>query len=78
MFVEIITPTKSLFSGSVKSVLVPGTKGAFEMLHNHAPIISTLEKGIVKLIDESGSEHIFDIAGGVVENADDKTIILVD
>ena len=45
MFLEIITPDKNIFEGEVKLVQVPGSKGTFEILKNHAPIISTLEKG---------------------------------
>lgn len=78
MIVEIITPTQNLFSGSAQRVKVPGSKGSFEMLHNHAPIISTLEKGTVVVIDDTGKKHSFDVLGGVVEQAQNKTIILVE
>lgn len=78
MIVEIITPTESLFSGSAKGVKVPGTKGSFEMLHNHAPIISTLEKGMIVITDEEGKKTSFQINGGVIEQAENKIIILVE
>jgi len=78
MFLEIITPDKKIFSGEVKLVLVPGSKGAFEILNNHAPIISTLGKGKVKVIDMLGKEEIFEIDGGVVENKGNKIIILAE
>ena len=50
MKLEIITPEKELFAGEVSSVKFPGTNGGFEILNNHAPIISTLSKGEIKVI----------------------------
>ncbi len=76
MFLEIITPDKEIFKGEVKSVAVPGSNGEFEMLHNHAPIISTLEKGKVRAIDINGKEIIIELTGGVVETRNNKIIIL--
>lgn len=78
MYLEIITPEKKVFEGEVKLVQLPGSKGAFEMLNNHAPIISTLEKGKIKVEDLNGKEHFFDIDGGVVENKSNKIIVLVE
>ena len=78
MVIEIITPDKKIFEGEVKLVQLPGSKGAFELLKNHAPIISTLDKGTIKVIDASGKEHLFDIDGGVVENKANKIIVLVE
>jgi len=67
MFLEIITPEKKLFTGEVKLIQVPGTKGSFEILKNHAPIISTLDQGTIKIIDQQDQEDFFDIPGGVIE-----------
>ena len=78
MFLEIITPDKSIFSGRVKLIRLPGTKGTFEILNQHAPIISTLEKGKIKVLDENDQELFFEINGGVVENKDDKIVILAE
>ncbi len=78
MYLEIITPEKKVFEGEIKLVQLPGSKGAFEILKNHAPIISTLEKGIIKVEDETGKEYFFDVDGGVVENKDNKIIVLVE
>ena len=50
MYLEIISPEKTLFKGEVESVLFPGTYGDFQVLNNHAPIVSTLTKGKVKRI----------------------------
>ena len=77
MHLEIITPDKKVFEGEVKSVLVPGTKGQFQMLENHAAIISTLVNGKVKVKTAVGEEH-FDVKGGVVEMIDNKVTILAE
>jgi F-type H+-transporting ATPase subunit epsilon len=78
MLLEIITPDKRIYSGQVKLVQLPGTKGSFEILKNHAPIVSTLEKGRIKVIEESGQTLYFEIEGGVIENKDNKIIVLVE
>ena len=49
MHLEIISPEKTLFKGEVESILFPGTYGDFQVLNNHAPIVSTLTKGKVKI-----------------------------
>jgi F-type H+-transporting ATPase subunit epsilon len=75
MYLEIITPEKKLFAGEIKLVKVPGSKGSFEILKNHAPIISTLEKGTVSPV---GAETIFNIGGGVIEAKENKIILLAE
>jgi F-type H+-transporting ATPase subunit epsilon len=64
---EIITPEKRLFDGKVKLVQVPGAKGSFEILNNHAPVISTLTQGKIKVVTEKDQQEFFDIASGMVE-----------
>ncbi|PIF05431.1 MAG: ATP synthase F1 subunit epsilon [Draconibacterium sp.] len=78
MHLEIITPDKKVFEGEVELVQLPGTNGKFEILKNHAAIISTLGKGHIKVQDTAGEEHFFDIDGGVVENKSNKIIVLVE
>ncbi|MFA5328527.1 MAG: ATP synthase F1 subunit epsilon [Prolixibacteraceae bacterium] len=78
MILEIITPDKKIYSGKVKLVQLPGTKGLFEIMKNHAPIISTLEKGKIKVEEENGEILLFDVEGGIVENKDDKIIVLAE
>ncbi len=78
MYLEIITPDKKIFAGEVNRVQVPGSKGSFTILKNHAPIISTLEKGTIKVEDTSGKEYEFNVGGGVIENSDNKVIVLVE
>lgn len=76
MFLQIITPDRKIFTGEVKLIQVPGTKGSFEILKNHAPIISTLEHGTIKIIDQQDQEEFFDIQGGVIEVKKNKVVIL--
>jgi len=78
MLLEIITPDKNIYSGEVKLVQLPGTVGSFEILKNHAPIISTLEKGKIKVVEENGQILFFEVDGGIVENKDNKIIVLVE
>lgn len=76
MHLEIITPDKEIFKGEVRSVNVPGSSGSFEVLENHAPIISTLEEGKVRVVDSQGKEVFVDLVGGVIEAKNNKLIIL--
>jgi F-type H+-transporting ATPase subunit epsilon len=78
MRIEIITPEKKVFEGDIKSVRVPGKKGSFQVLKDHAPIISTLEKGLVIMVDLNDNEKIFEIEGGVIEVKTNKIILLAD
>lgn len=78
MYLEIITPDKKIFEGDVKSIRLPGSKGAFEILQNHAPIISTLEKGTITIRDKNDEEKLFKVDGGVIENKANKIIVLVE
>lgn len=78
MQLEIITPEKKIYTGDIKLVQVPGSKGSFEILNNHAPIISTLENGEIKIIDLQDRKIYFDISGGVIEVNKNKIIILAE
>jgi F-type H+-transporting ATPase subunit epsilon len=64
---EIITPEKRLYEGKVKLVQVPGAKGSFEVLKNHAPIISTLTRGKIKVITEDDRKEFIEINSGIIE-----------
>lgn len=78
MKIEIITPDKRIFEGEIKSVRVPGKKGSFQVLKDHAPIISTLENGPVKIVDEQNNEINYEISGGVIEVKANVIILLAD
>jgi F-type H+-transporting ATPase subunit epsilon len=77
MLIEIITPVKQLYKGEVKLVQLPGKKSSFELLKNHAHLISTLKKGTLRLIDNEGTEKTFEIKEGVIENKNNNIVILV-
>lgn len=78
MLLEIITPDKRIYSGEVKLVQLPGSLGSFEILKNHAPIISILDKGKIKVVEQTGEILFFEVDGGVVENKDNKIIVLAE
>lgn len=78
MKIEIITPDKKIFEGDIKSVRVPGKKGSFQVLKDHAPIISTLDAGKVIMVDLDDKEIIYTITGGVIEVKANKIILLAD
>jgi len=91
MNLEIVSPEKTLFTGEVDSVSVPGTDGSFQMLNNHAPIISTLKEGKVKIIGNinipnntdiftkiSDRETHLNIISGVIEMKNNQVVILTD
>ena len=79
MKVDIITPDSTLFSGDqVELVQLPGIDGSFEVLNDHAPLISILKKGRVKLQNKGEKEQYFEINGGVIEVLSNKIIILAE
>jgi F-type H+-transporting ATPase subunit epsilon len=74
--IKIITPDETLFEGQAETVFLPGAKGRFQILDNHAPLVSNLAKGEIKLTS-SGEEKTFDISGGVVEVLKNQVVVLV-
>jgi len=76
--IEIITPDKRVYSGEIRSVRVPGKKGSFQVLKDHAPIISTLDRGPVIISDDQGNEVRYEITGGVIEVKRNRIILLAD
>ncbi len=78
MFIEIITPDKKIFSGEVSLVQLPGTNGSFEILKDHAPIVSTLSKGKIKIINSEKAIQFFEINSGVAEVQKNKIIVLAE
>ena len=91
MYLEIISPDKTLFKGEVDSILFPGTYGDFQVLNNHAPIVSTLSKGKVKILGKisieedvkdkfefTDKEILLNIESGTVEMNNNNVILLID
>ena len=78
MYLEIITPDKRLYSGEIELIRVPGSKGSFEVLKNHAPIISTLEKGKIKILTADKKEEFIQVSGGMIEVKNNNIIVLAE
>ncbi len=75
---EILTPSKLAYSESVKAITIPGTIGSFQILFNHAPIISTFEIGVIKIEINDQKILYFSTSGGTVEVLNNKVRILAD
>ena len=75
MDVQIISPDRNLYDGKADLVTVPGTSGSIGILNNHAPLVSPLKKGKVKVILNE-KEQFFNIDGGVVEVLQNKVVVL--
>jgi len=78
MILEILTPEKKLYSGEVQGVQLPGIDGLFEILDKHAPLVSALGVGKVKVLKKGLADETFTIQGGFVEVIDNKTTVLVE
>lgn len=92
MYLEIVSPEATLFAGEVTAVTLPGINGEFQMLNNHAPIVSILQAGKVKIkgnveLDEahgekfskaSNGDTVLTISSGTVEMKNNKVIVLAD
>lgn len=78
MKIEIVTPDQKIFEGEIKSVRVPGKKGSFQVLKDHAPIVSTLDNGPVIMVSPDGKETVYEIDGGVIEVKANNIILLAD
>jgi F-type H+-transporting ATPase subunit epsilon len=78
LFLEVITPAKAAYSGSVISVTVPGEMGNFQVLFNHAPIMSSLEVGKIKIKNAEGKELEFFTGGGTIEVLNNKVTVLAE
>ena len=92
MYIDIVSPETTLFSGEIQSITVPGTKGSFQILNQHAPIVSTLTKGKVKIqgelnlyeevrekiVLENDGHYYFPINSGVIEMRNNKIVLLAE
>ncbi|CAN5392738.1 hypothetical protein BH09BAC3_BH09BAC3_27190 [soil metagenome] len=77
MYLEIITPDKKIFEGEVSLASFPGSDGSFQVLNNHAPLISLLADGVVEYKTKEARLSV-KITGGVVEVLKNKVIVLAD
>jgi F-type H+-transporting ATPase subunit epsilon len=79
MNLEILTPEKKLYSGDVYGVQMPGMSGSFEILEKHAPLVSALKAGKLKVLKDKQNHFAhFDIQGGFVEVLNNKVTVLVE
>lgn len=78
LVLEIISPDKKVFEGEVTSVKLPGSQGSFQVLKDHASLISALDKGEISFIPNNDQEKRVDVEGGVVEVLNNKIIVLVE
>ena len=76
MQLDILTPEKKLYSGDATSIKLPGISGNFELLDNHAPIISALEEGSIRFTTKDG-ETTINIKDGFVECLQNKVVVLI-
>ena len=78
MTLEILTPERKIFSGEVYGVQLPGIAGSFEVLEKHAPLVSALKAGKLKILKDKSSTVLYNIQSGFVEVINNKTTVLVE
>jgi F-type H+-transporting ATPase subunit epsilon len=78
MILEILTPERKLYSGEVYGVQLPGIDGKFEVLDKHAPLVSALSKGNVKVLNDKNNTTNYTIQSGFVEVLNNKATVLVE
>lgn len=78
MTLEILTPEKKLFSGEVYGVQLPGISGSFEVLDKHAPLVSALTNGKLKVLVDKSATVTYSIQSGFIEVLNNKTLVLVE
>ncbi len=78
LHIEIVTPRSTAYSAEAQAITMPGTLGPFQILINHAPIISSLEVGLIKIIDHEGLDVYFATNGGFAEVKNNKVSIVVE
>ncbi len=78
MTLEILTPEKKIFSGDVYGVQLPGIEGMFEVLEKHAPLISALKAGKLKMLKDKNATSSYEIQSGFVEVLNNVTSVLVE
>lgn len=77
MTIDILTPEKKLFSGEASAIQLPGINGSFQILNNHAALVSALKQGVVK-VDTDKDSQTFHITGGFCEVLNNKVTVLVE
>jgi F-type H+-transporting ATPase subunit epsilon len=75
---QIIAPNRVVFEGEASSVSAPGTLGGFQVLFNHAPLLSSLDAGPLKVKNVQGTDTVYATGGGYLEVRDNKVVVLVE
>ena len=78
MKLEILTPEQKIFSGDVYGVQLPGISGLFEVLDKHAPLVSALKSGTLKILKDKNASSLYTIQSGFVEVLNNKATVLVE
>ena len=78
MTLEILTPERKIFSGEVYGVQLPGIDGMFEVLEKHAPLVSALKEGKLKILKDKNSTSLYTIQSGFVEVLNNRATVLVE
>lgn len=78
LIIEIVTPQKTVFSGNAESISLPGSQSPFQVLYNHAPIVSSLDLGLVYIKRDKDNNKLFATSSGFVEVHDNKVSVLVE
>jgi len=79
MQIEILTPEKKIYDGDVFGIQLPGVSGSFEVLDRHAPLVSALSTGMLKiLLDNKGKTNSYSITGGFIEVLNNKATVLLE
>jgi F-type H+-transporting ATPase subunit epsilon len=78
MTLEILTPERKIFRGEVYGVQLPGISGSFEVLEKHAPLVSALKAGKLKILNDKTSASYYSIQSGFVEVINNTTTVLVE
>jgi len=75
---QIVTPKRIVYNGQVESFSAPGVLGGFQVLHSHAPLLSNLKIGEVKILDTAGNQTRYATSGGFVEVRDNRVLMLAE
>jgi F-type H+-transporting ATPase subunit epsilon len=75
---QIVTPRRIVFNGRIESISAPGVLGGFQVLHSHAPLLSSLRIGEVKVVDAQGAETRYATSGGFVEVRKNRVVMLAE
>ena len=79
MQIEILTPEKKIYTGDVYGIQLPGVSGSFEILDKHAPLVSALKKGVIKIsLDSKGKTTSYNISSGFIEVLNNKATVLLE